>query len=57
MALLMAKVCWGCHLQDLIGSPLSLLDEGLENLLEGYDDVASCVVLRVFVHGVIRVAH
>jgi hypothetical protein len=57
MALLMAKVCWGCHLQDLIGSPLSLLDEGLENLLEGYDDVASCDVLRVFVHGVVRVAH
>jgi hypothetical protein len=56
VTLLMAEVCLGYYLQDLIGPPSSFLDEGLEDLLEGYDDIASRVVLRVSVHDVVRVA-
>nr|ACG25917.1 hypothetical protein [Zea mays] len=52
----MAEVCLGYNLQDLIGPPSSFSDEGLEDLLEGYDDIASHVVLRVSVHDVVRAA-
>lgn len=56
VALLMAEVCLGCNLQDLIGPPSSLSNEGLEDMLEGYDDLASHVVLRVFANDTVRVA-
>jgi hypothetical protein len=39
------------------GSRWSLLDEGLEDLLHGYNDVASRVILRVSTQDVVRVAH
>lgn len=54
VALLLTKVCTGCHIQVLIGSPSSLSDEGLEDLLEGYDDVTNHVVLRVSDHDIIH---
>jgi hypothetical protein len=52
----MAEVCLGCNLQDLIGPPSSLSNEGLEDMLEGYDDLASHVVLRVFANDTVRAA-
>jgi hypothetical protein len=52
----MAEVCNGRSLQDLISPLSSLSHEGLEDLLEGYDDVASRVVLRVCAHNIVRVA-
>lgn len=57
MVLLMAAICIGYRLQDIIGLPSSLSDEGLDDLLEGYDDVASHIVLRVSAHENIRDAH
>lgn len=45
MVLLMAAICIGYRLQDIIGLPSSLSDEGLDDLLEGYDDVANRVML------------
>lgn len=54
MVLLMGEIYTGCHLQDIIGPPSSLSDEGLEDLLEAYDDVASHVVLMVSTHDIIR---
>lgn len=56
VALLMVEVCLGYNLQDLIGPPLSHSDEGLEDLLEDYDDVASHIIPRVSAHDVVRVA-
>lgn len=56
MPLLMVEVYFGSHLQDLIDPPSSLSDERLEYLLEGYDDVASRVMLRVYAYDVVRVA-
>lgn len=56
VVLLMAEVCSGRRLKDIIGPPSSLSDEGLEDLLEGYDDVASHVVLRLSTHNNVRVA-
>jgi hypothetical protein len=50
----MVEVCTGRRLHDLTGPTSSLLDEGLEDQLEGYDDVASRVVLRVFAHDIVR---
>lgn len=46
----MEEICTSHHLWDIIGPPSSLLDEGLEDLLEGYNEVASRVVLRVSAH-------
>lgn len=56
VALPIAEVYTGHRLQDLIGLPSSLSDEGLKDLLEGYDDVASRVVLRVSTHDIVRSA-
>lgn len=54
MALLMGEVCSGCSLRDIISPPSSLSDEGLEDLLEGFDEMASRVVLRVSAHVIVR---
>ena len=35
VALLMEEICTSHHLWDIIGPPSSLLDEGLEDMLEG----------------------
>lgn len=35
-----------CGLRDVVGPPSSLSDEGLEDMLEGFDKVASRVVQR-----------
>lgn len=56
VVLLMKEDCSDCHLKDIIGPPSSLSDEGLEDILEGYDYVASHVVLRVSTHNIVRVA-
>jgi hypothetical protein len=49
-----SEVCSSDHRHDLTGPPSSLSDEGLEDLLEGYDDIASHVVLRLSIHDVVR---
>lgn len=54
VALLMGDICSCFSLQDIIDPPLSLSDEGLEDQLEGYDEVASRVVLRVSAHDIVR---
>jgi hypothetical protein len=53
VALPMGEICSSHHLQDIIGPPLSLSDEGLEGLLEGYDKVVGRVVLRVSTHDIV----
>jgi uncharacterized membrane protein len=50
VALLMEEICSSHHLRDIIGPPTSLSNEGLEDLLEGYNEMASRVVLRVSTH-------
>ncbi|AQK53576.1 hypothetical protein ZEAMMB73_Zm00001d051079 [Zea mays] len=46
VALLMGEICSVCHLQDIIGPPSSLSDEGLEDPLEGYPkDILMYLVL------------
>lgn len=46
VALLMGEIRSGCRLQDIIGPPSSLSDEGLEDLLEGYPkDILMYLVL------------
>lgn len=51
----MAEIFTSRRLQDIIGPPSFLSDEGLEDLLEDYDDVASRVVLRMSAHDIVRV--
>jgi hypothetical protein len=57
MMLLMGEICSDHCLPDIISPPMSLSDEGLEDLLEGYDEVSSRVVLRVSAHDIVRDAH
>jgi hypothetical protein len=54
VALLVGEICTGRRLPDIVGPPSSLLDEGLEDMLEGYDDMASHVMLRVSAHDIIH---
>lgn len=49
--------CETTQIKGLIDPPSSLSNEGLEDLLEGYYDLASHVVLRVFPNDVVRAAH
>jgi hypothetical protein len=53
VALLMGEYCSGCCLRDIVSPPSSLLDEGFEDMLEGYDEVASRVMLRVLTHDIV----
>lgn len=57
MALLTVEVCSDHHLKDITSPPSSLSNEGLENLLEDFDDGSSHVMLRVSTHDIVRVAH
>jgi hypothetical protein len=52
----MGELYFGCSLRDIFVPPSSLLDEWLEDMLEGFDEVAICVVLRVSAHDVMRSA-
>jgi hypothetical protein len=54
VALMMGEICSGRHLQYIIDPPPSLSNEGQEDLLEGYDEVASHVFLRVSAHDVVH---
>jgi hypothetical protein len=54
VALLMGEICSDCSLWDIVGPSSSLSDEGLEDLLEGFDRVVSRVVLRVSAHDVVH---
>lgn len=45
-----------CGLYDVVGPPLSLRDDGLEDILEGYDEVTSYVVDRLSTDDVIHKA-
>jgi hypothetical protein len=54
VSLLMGEICSNYSLQDIVGPPSSLLDEGLEDMLEGFDKVASHVVLMVLADNAMR---
>lgn len=45
-----------CGLYDVVGPPLSLRDDRLEDILEGYDEVTSYVVDRLSTDDVIHKA-
>jgi hypothetical protein len=53
MALLVGELRFGCVLQDVVGPPSSLSNEGLEDALEGYDEATICVVHRLYVDDVV----
>lgn len=57
VALLVEEICTSRRLRDFVGPPSSLLDEGLEDMLEGYEDVTSHVMLRVSPHDIVHDAH
>jgi hypothetical protein len=50
VALLMREICSSCRLRDIVNPPSSILGERLEDMLEGYDEMVSRVVLRVSTH-------
>jgi hypothetical protein len=54
---LWGEICFGCSVRDIVGPPSSLSNEGLEDMLEGFDEVASRVVLRVLSHDIVRGVH
>lgn len=54
VALFMGEISSGCHRRDIIGPPSSLSDEGLEDMLEGYIEVASRVVVSVLTHYIVH---
>lgn len=54
MTLLMGEISSDRRLSYIISLPLSVSDEGLEDLLEGYDEMSSRVVLRVSAHDIVR---
>lgn len=57
VALLLVEICSDCSLWDIVGPPSSLSDEGLEDLLEDFDRLASRVILRVSAHDVVHGVH
>jgi hypothetical protein len=46
----MGELQFSCSLWDVVGPPSSLSDEGLEDMLEGFDEATSRVVLRASSH-------
>jgi hypothetical protein len=50
----MGEISSDRRLSYIISLPLSVSDEGLEDLLEGYDEMSSRVVLRVSAHDIVR---
>jgi hypothetical protein len=54
VVLLMGEIYSGCHLRFIISPHLSLSNEGLEDMLEGYDEMSSRVMLRVSTHDIVR---
>lgn len=54
MALLVKEHRIGYDLQEVVGRPSALLDEGLMELLKHYDDAASRVVHRLFMDEIVR---
>jgi hypothetical protein len=52
-ALLMGEVYSDCILRDIVGPPSPLLYKGMDDLLEGFDELASHVVLRVSAHDIV----
>lgn len=53
MALLMGEVCSGCSLWDIVGPPSPLSDKGMEDLLEGFDEMSSHIMLRLSAHDIV----
>jgi hypothetical protein len=47
VAMLVGEICSSCSLRDIVGPPSSLLDGGLENMLAGFDEVASRIMHSV----------
>lgn len=54
VALLIGEHRIGYDLQEVIGRPSALLDEGLMEMLKHYDDAANRVVHRLFVDEIVR---
>jgi hypothetical protein len=48
------EISSGCRLWDIIGPPSSLSDEGLEDMFEGYIQVASRVMISVLAHYIVH---
>jgi hypothetical protein len=49
----MGEVYSDCRLRDIVNPPSSILGEGLEDMLEGYDEMVSRVVLKVLTHYIV----
>jgi hypothetical protein len=49
----MGEVYSDCILRDIVGPPSPLLYKGMDDLLEGFDELASHVVLRVSAHDIV----
>lgn len=57
MPLLMGEICFNCSVRDIVGPSSSLSNEGREDMLEGFDKVASRFGLRVLSHGFVHGVH
>ncbi|NP_001145291.1 uncharacterized protein LOC100278590 [Zea mays] len=56
VALLVGELRFGRSLLDVIGPPSSLLDDRLEDILEGYDEAPSRVMDKLSIDNVVRKA-
>jgi hypothetical protein len=56
MTLLFGELYSNCSLREVIGPPSALLDEGLGEMLEYYDEAVSHVVRRLSIDDIVRSA-
>ena len=54
MALLVGELQSGCSLREVVDHLSMLLDQGLEEMLETYDEAASHIVHRLSVDNIIH---
>jgi hypothetical protein len=54
VALLVGELQSGCSLREVVDHPSTLLDQGLEEMLEIYDEASSHIVHRLSVDNIIR---
>jgi hypothetical protein len=51
--LVVEELCSGCGIQDVVGVPQEIPDDGLEDVLVGYDKAASRVVASLSMDGLV----
>lgn len=56
IALVIEELHSSCGLQDVVDFPLDVLDDGLDDVLEGYVEAASHVVARLSADDIVRKA-